>query len=75
MIVDARNKAPVCKKEQIDIFIDDKLNNCIDVGKEGIQTIKISDDDKKYTNIISLKDWKEIYRFISNEKNMQNNKY
>ncbi len=49
-------------------MIDDQLNNCIDVEKEGIQTIRISDDDKKYTNIISLKNWKEIYNFISNEK-------
>ena len=68
LIVNAREKGTVCKNENIDLFIDDQLNNCVDVEREGIQTIRISDDDKKYTNIISLNNWKEIYKFISNEK-------
>lgn len=68
IIVNAREKGIVCKNENIDLFIDDQLNNCVDVEKEGIQTIRISDDDKKYTNIIPLKDWKEIDKFISSEK-------
>lgn len=65
LIVNAREKGQICKSEDIDIFIDDQINNCYDVEKEGIQTIRISADDKeKYTGIISLKDWKEIYEFI-----------
>lgn len=68
IIVNAREKGIICKNNNIDLLIDDQLNNCIDVEKEGIQTIRISDDDKKYTNIISLKDWKEIYSFVFNEK-------
>lgn len=68
IIVNAREKGIVCKKEQIDIFIDDQLNNCFDVEKEGIQTIRISDDNKEYTGIISLKDWIEIYNFILKAK-------
>ena len=68
LIVNAREKGIVCKNEDIDLFIDDQLNNCLSVNKEGIQTIKMSDDDKKYKDIISLKNWEEIYRFITNEK-------
>lgn len=68
IIVNAREKGTVCKNENIDLFIDDQLNNCVDVEKEGIQTIRISADDKKYTNIVSLKDWKEIYKFVLSEK-------
>lgn len=68
LIVNAREKGRVCKNENIDLFIDDQLNNCIDVEREGIQTIRISNDDEKYNGIISLKNWKEIYDFISNEK-------
>lgn len=68
LIVNAREKGIVCKNENIDLFIDDQLNNCVDVEREGIQTIRISDDHKKYANIISLKDWKEIYKFIVNGK-------
>mgnify|MGYP004644761709 CR=1 FL=1 len=64
IIVNARKKGIVCKNENIDLFIDDQLKNCIEDEKEGIQTIRISDDNKKYTNVIPLKDWKEIYRFI-----------
>lgn len=67
IIVNAREKGTICKNENIDLFIDDQLNNCVDVEKEGIQTIRISADNKKYTNIISLKDWKEIYEFVSNK--------
>ena len=68
LVVNAREKASICKKEEIDLFIDDQLNNCIDIEKEGIQTIRISNDNKNYQNIISLKDWREIYTFILNEK-------
>ena len=69
IIVNARKKGTICKNEDIDLFIDDQVNNCLDVEKEGIQTIRISADDKeKYTSIVSLKDWKEIYDFIIKEK-------
>lgn len=64
LIVNAREKAPVCKEEKIDLFIDDQLNNCLDVAGIGIKTIRISDDKKQYEDIITLKNWKEIYNFI-----------
>lgn len=64
LIVNARQKAPICKKEKIDIFIDDQLNNCIDIANLGIQTIRISENEINYNNIVNLKNWNEIYNFI-----------
>lgn len=64
LIVNARKKAPVCKQENIDLFIDDQLNNCIEISKLGIKTIRISEDEANYDNITSLKNWDDIYNFI-----------
>ena len=36
LIVNAREKGIICKNENIDLFIDDQLNNCLDVSKQGI---------------------------------------
>ena len=66
LIVNARSKAPVCKTEKIDIFIDDQLNNCVDVSKVGIRAIRISNDDNSsYENIETLLNWNEIYNYIN----------
>lgn len=64
LIVNARQKAPICEQEKIELFIDDQLNNCLDIQKVGIKSIQISDDDKKFENIITLHNWNEIYRYI-----------
>ena len=65
LIVNARQKAPICIEEKIDLFIDDQLNNCIDVLKVGISTIRIGNDNIK--GITSLSNWKQIYNYINNE--------
>ena len=44
IIVNAREKGIVCKNENIDLFIDDQLNNCLDALKEGIKVISISNE-------------------------------
>jgi len=72
LIVNAREKGTICKNENIDLLIDDQLNNCLDVKKEGIQTIRITEDDKKDTDITSLKNWKEIYDFIKEKIEKEN---
>lgn len=64
LIVNARSKAPVCKSENIDIFIDDQLHNCQKVSKVGITTIRLTDDTNKYDNIINASNWQEIYSYI-----------
>lgn len=65
LIVNARQKAPICKKENIELFIDDQLNNCLDVQEIGIKTIRISDDNKDFKNITTLHSWNEIYKYIT----------
>ena len=67
LIINAREKASVCKKENIDIFIDDQLQNCLNISKEGIKTIMISDKTNNLENITTLKNWNEIYYIISKE--------
>lgn len=64
IIVNAREKASICQQEEIDIFIDDQLNNCIAVSNVGIKTIRISRDKTQYENIITFENWDEIYKYI-----------
>lgn len=64
LIVNAREKATVCTKENIELFIDDQLNNCIEISNVGIKTIRISNDKTKYENIVTINNWNEIYNFI-----------
>lgn len=65
LIVNARQKAPVCVQENIDLFIDDQLNNCIEISNIGTNTIRISNDKQQYENIVTLKNWNEIYKYIA----------
>ena len=65
MIVNARDKAQICKNEKIDLFIDDKVSNCTDISKIGIKTIRIANDNNIYDSFITFKDWKSIYQYIN----------
>lgn len=69
LIVNARKKSPICVVEKIDIFIDDQLNNCLEVAHEGIKTIQISSDANKYNNIITLSNWNDAYNYIIENAN------
>ena len=74
LIVNAREKGKVCRNEGIDLFIDDKLGNCLDVLKEGIKVIRFSNEDCSNMNIVNLNNWIEIYNYVgvlevTNEKN------
>ena len=65
LIVNAIQKANICIEENIDIFIDDQLHNCIAISNKGIKTIRISKDIQDYKNIVTLENWKSIYEYIS----------
>lgn len=62
--MNARKKGIVCKNENIDLFIDDQLNNCLDVLKEGIKVIRISKEISGNAKIVDLENWNKIYKFI-----------
>lgn len=64
LIVNVRQKGPVCKNEKIDVFIDDQLNNCLEVSKEGIKTIRFTADTTEYENIVNINRWVEVYYYI-----------
>lgn len=68
LIVNARKKAPICIEENIDLFIDDQLHNCLEISKEGIKVIRITNDNENYDNIINCSNWIEIYEIIKGMK-------
>lgn len=65
LIVNARDKAQICKEEKIDLFIDDKTSNCTDVSRIGVVAIRIANDNIQNNEFITLKDWNSIYRYIN----------
>ncbi len=64
LIVDARDKAKICREQNIEIFIDDKLSNCLQISNENIVTIRITNYTEQHQNIVNKKNWKEIYEYI-----------
>ncbi len=66
--VDGKNhiitKAEVCKNENIDIFIDDHINNVINVSLTGIPSILLDQpwnkDEVLPNNVKRLYSWEEI---------------
>lgn len=64
LIVNARKKGEICQQEQIDLFIDDSISNCLDVAKYGIKTILLNKQKMKDNTIISFDNWKDIYDYI-----------
>lgn len=65
LVVNAREKSSVCKNENIDLFIDDQLNNCLSVLNAGIKTIMITDKIYDNNEIKYLKNWNQIYNYIN----------
>ncbi len=64
IIVNARDKAKICKEEKVDIFIDDQLANCIKVSNEGIKVIRITEYKENHGNIVNKSNWEDIYKYI-----------
>ena len=67
------NKEEVCKKENIDIMIDDFCKNCESIANSKIKTIYLKDapsydlEENKYIKV--LYNWGEIYRYIKEMEN------
>lgn len=64
LIVDARDKEKICREQNVEIFIDDKLSNCMQISNENIVTIRITNYTEQHQNIVNKKNWKEIYEYI-----------
>lgn len=62
LIVNARNKADICRKENIDLYIDDQLQNCLNIANAGIKAIRISKEETP--DIPTFNNWISIYKYI-----------
>lgn len=62
------NKEEICKKENIDVMIDDSNSNCKKISESKIKTIYLKDapsydmEENEYLKV--LYNWGEIYRYI-----------
>lgn len=65
------DKVKICKKENIDLMIDDYNENCLKIANEGIKVIYLKDSPSYEINnneyIKTLYNWGEIYRYIHEE--------
>jgi len=65
LIIGAKEKGKICKKENIDIFIDDSLHQCLDVKKE-TDALVIGFKQKK-DDFICAENWDEVYEIINSQ--------
>lgn len=69
IIIDADYKAPICQKEKVDVFVDDRHSICLEVQDVGIKSIMyLSKYNKKHVcenDVTVAKDWKEAYELIN----------
>ena len=68
LIVNVRNKIPVCVREKLNVFIDDKLSNCVAISKVGIKTIQISSKRNTFNDVETFTNWNDIYNYIEDYK-------
>ena len=69
LIVNARIKGKVCKEEKVDLFIDDNINNCLDVKRYGIKTICLNTNNCCKDKIPIFDNWTDIYNYIKKTRN------
>jgi len=69
LIVGANNKYEVCKKNNIDIFIDNSISNCEFVSK--LDNVDVLLFENKYNEACDrfkhVKNWDEIYDYVSSK--------
>ncbi len=58
-------KGKIAKKEKIDIFIDDKINNLDDVAKYGIECLHFVKNLKTNSKYKKFNDWEDILIYLS----------
>ena len=63
----ASNKAIICQKEKIDLYIDDSIKHCRRVKEEGIKVLMFNTYyNKEYKEFNHVHSWNEIYEYIRN---------
>ena len=66
LIVGANNKYEICKNNNIDIFIDNSINNCVGVSKlDNVDVLLFENRYNKYCDKFKhVKSWDEIYEYV-----------
>ena len=78
ILTDKHQKGPVCKKNQIDIMIEDDIKNCEDIEYNGVKCLIMDTRyNKEETRFERVKNWHEIYlkiseRYLKKENNRIN---
>ena len=68
LIVGIEKKAPIALEENIDIFIDDSIRNCVEVEDVGIKSFLMTTSINKNNssrNIERVSSWNEVYKKIN----------
>lgn len=69
LFVNVYDKGSLCKKENIDIFIDDNVRNCNSVKSVGIRTIQFDNDfTSKVDDVEHVSSWKELYKLLHKQR-------
>ena len=66
------DKWKTCYENKIDLFIDDSINNCLNVLEYGIDTFIFDNIYNKNTKIKRVKNWLEINKYIERINNGKN---
>lgn len=65
LFVDVYDKGSLCKKENIDIFIDDNVRNCNSVKDVGIRTVQFDTSfTPKVEDVEHVSSWNEFYELL-----------
>lgn len=68
LVVGANDKAEICKMLGVKLFIDDQLNHCLNLAKNKIITIRLTNSKEIYEEFVSISNWKDVYSYILNIK-------
>ncbi len=69
ILVNMPDKGPLCKKENIDIFIDDSVINCESAINNGINTYLFDRTfNRNNKDIKRVLNWEEVYKIINDNK-------
>lgn len=61
----AKDKASICLKENIELYIDDRPKHCQSVKKKGIDVLMFDTYyNKEYQKFKHVRSWNEIYEYI-----------
>ena len=61
----ASNKADICLKENIELYIDDSVKHCTNVKSKGIEVLMFATYyNKEYKEFTHVRSWNEIYKYI-----------